>query len=115
MEKKMKRILMLLLLIVCVPTLCLGAQIYGSLRVDNASVGAGVLVRIECPEGAYEGKTDAYGSYTVPLRVSKKCSLLVHYNGQWSGRFDVYPYADPVRYDFDLLRQKDGSIGLRRR
>lgn len=111
----MKRIPMLLLLIIGLPIIGLGAQIYGNLRVDNASVGAGVLVRIECPEGAYEGRTDAYGSYSVPLRPSKKCSLLVHYSGQWSARFDVYPYEDPVRYDFDLLRQGDGTMALRRR
>ena len=111
----MKRLPLLLITILCLPIITFAAQIYGSLRVDNASVGEGVLVRIQCPEGAYDGKTDRYGSYSVPLRPGKKCSLSVYYAGRWTAAFDVYPYEDPVRYDFDLLKQGDGSITLRRR
>jgi hypothetical protein len=112
----MKKVLLLLLTMMCLPIPAIGAQIYGTLRWNNASVGAGVPVNIQCMEGpAYKGSTDAYGSYSVPLRISKKCGLSVYFGNQWSKPFDVYPYEDPVRYDFDLIRGKDGTLGLRRR
>lgn len=112
----MKRLAILLFTIMCVPVFAYGAQIFGNLRWNNASVGANVPVRLECDNGAaYEGRTDGYGSYKVPLRASKKCGLTVYFNNQWSRAFDVFPYEDPVRYDFDLVGQGDGTIGLRRR
>lgn len=111
----MKKISMVLLLMVCLPVLAFGAQIYGNLRWNNASVGEGVAVKIQCPEGAYDGRTDAYGSYRVALRPSKKCDLSVYFANQWSNSFPVYPYDDPVRYDFDIVRQGNGSLNLVRR
>ncbi len=112
----MKRPAIILLIIMCVPVLAFGAQIYGNLKSNNSSVGENVPVRIQCDDGAsYEGRTDGYGSYRVPLRASKKCGLTVYFGGQWSRAFDVYPYEDPVRYDFDLVGMGDGTIGLRRR
>lgn len=111
----MKRILMLTFLIFCLPVLGLGAQIYGSLRANNASVGQNVPVRIQCGAVAYDGRTDAYGSYSVGLPSSKKCSLSVYYSGLWSRAFDVYPDDDPVRYDFDLQGPSNGALTLTRR
>jgi len=111
----MKRLPVVLLLIACLPALVLGAQIYGNLRWNNASVGEGVAVKIQCAEGPYEGRTDGYGSYSVPLRPSRKCDLFVYFANQWSIPFDVYPSQDPVRYDFDIVRQADGRLALRRR
>lgn len=111
----MKKIPLLLLIMMCVPMLAFGAQIFGSLRWNNGSVGANVPVRIQCAEGGYEGRTDAYGAYSVPLRPSRKCVLTVYFGNQWSNPFPVYPYEDPVRYDFDLVPQPDGKIGLTRR
>lgn len=111
----MKKIPMVLLLIICLPVLVFGAQIFGNLRWNNGSVGEGVPVRIQCPEGAYDGRTDAYGSYSVALRPSRKCGLSVYFANQWSIPFDVYPYEDPVRYDFDIVRQDNGTLALKRR
>lgn len=109
----MKKILTLVLMIVCVPVLAMGAQIYGTLRRNNAPV-ENVEVKIHCPEGDYWGRTDAQGSYSVPLRPSRDCGLYVNFENHWSIRFDVYPYDDPVRYDFDLIPDGEG-IRLRRR
>ncbi|HUS10511.1 MAG TPA: hypothetical protein VMZ30_08605 [Pyrinomonadaceae bacterium] len=112
----MKKTAILLLIIMCMPSVSFGAQIFGSLRSNSASVGPNVPVRIQCDDGnAYEARTDAYGSYSVPLRISKKCDLTVYFSGQWSRAFAVYPYDDPVRYDFDLVGMGDGTFGLRRR
>lgn len=110
----MKKVSMLVLLIFCIPILAMGAQVYGNLKWNNASVGENVPVKIHCPDADYEGRTDAYGSYTVPLRPSKNCGLYVYFNNTWSSRFDVYPYDDPVRYDFDLIANGSG-LDLRRR
>jgi hypothetical protein len=111
----MKKLPMLLLLIFCIPVLGLGAQIYGNLRANNASVGEGVAVRIQCDGTNYDGRTDAYGSYSVGVPQSKTCRLSVNYSGSWSDPFAVYPDDDPVRYDFDLLRQNNGALILTRR
>lgn len=111
----MKRLPMVLLLIACLPVLAFGAQIYGNLRWNNASVGEGVAVKIQCPEGSFEGRTDGYGSYSVALRPSRKCDLYVYFANQWSIPFAVYPSQDPVRYDFDIVRLPDGRLDLKRR
>jgi hypothetical protein len=112
----MKRLALLVFTIICIPIAAYGAQVYGNLRWNNASVGVNVPVRIQCDDGAaYEARTDGYGSYSVPMRASKKCTLTVYFNDKWSRGFDVYPYEDPVRYDFDLVGMGDGTIGLRRR
>jgi hypothetical protein len=111
----MKRLPMVMLLIACLPALAFAAQIYGNLRWNNAAVGEGVVVKIQCPEGPYEGRTDGYGSYSVALRPSKKCGLSVYFANQWSVPFDVFPYEDPVRYDFDIVRQGNGTLALVRR
>ena len=110
----MKKIPMLLLIIICLPILGIGAQIYGNLRWNGGNVGMNVPVKIVCDQTPYEARTDANGSYTVPLRLSKKCDLSVYFADRWSRAFVVYPYEDPVRYDFDLI-DVGNAIELRRR
>ncbi len=110
----MKKITMLLLLILFLPTFAFAGQIYGSLKIDNKSVGEGVEIKIKCGEAPYSGRTDPYGSYSVYLRQAGRCTLTVTYGGQESQPFGIESYEDPVRYDFDLVRQ-DGTLVLRRR
>lgn len=111
----MKRISTVLVLLLWLPIVAFGSQIYGNLRMNNDSV-QGVQVRIKCDGAEYVGQTDAYGSYRVPVgsAKAKDCKFSVSYNGRWSGDFAVYAYDDPVRYDFDLV-ETNGSIALRRR
>ncbi len=113
----MKRftLLLLMLLILCIPVLGRGTQIFGTLRTNNSSVGPNVTIRIQCDGGAYEGRTDAYGSYRVGLPRAKSCGLSVYYAGVWSTAFSVYPDDDPVRYDFDLMGPYNGNLSLARR
>lgn len=111
----MKKVALLLVIILCLPILGFGAQIFGRLRANNASVGKDVWVKIQCDNGKFEAKTNAYGSYRVLMPLSKNCQLTVYYQGKESKPFKVYPYKDPVRYDFDLLKQDDGSLALRRK
>jgi hypothetical protein len=111
----MKKTAILLLTIMCVPIVGLGAQIYGNLRSNNASVGPNVLVTIRCEDGSInQSTTDSSGSYSVPARPSKKCWMSVVFGGRSSKESAVYPYDDPVRYDFDVV-DNGGAIELRRR
>lgn len=111
----MKKTTILLLTILCVPIVSFGAQIYGNLRSNNASVGANVPVTIRCEDGSInQGTTDSSGSYSVPARPSKKCWMSVYFGGRSSKESAVYPYDDPVRYDFDVV-DNGGTIELRRR
>lgn len=114
----MRRIGMLLLLILLFPTGALAGQIFGSLKQNNSSVGNGVGVRIQCGEKGrpIEGATDSYGSYSLYVPQPGKCAFTVYYSGQWSVPYEIYSdQADPVRYDFELVRQDDGSYRLERR
>ena len=109
----MKAIRLLLLSIVLFPTVAYGGQIFGTLTVDNRPVGKDVTVIIECGATNGKGQTDAYGSYKVFVPKGK-CTLKVIYGGQ-ELLFALYSYDDPVRYDFSIVRQSNGSLTLQRR
>jgi hypothetical protein len=114
----MRRFAILLLLILLFPTFALAGQIFGSLKHNNTSVGKGVGVKIQCGEKdkPLEGTSDSFGSYSVYVPQPGKCAFTVYYGGQWSWPFDVYSdQTDPVRYDFELVRQSDGSFKLERK
>ncbi len=111
----MKKIAFCFQLVLLFPSLVLGAQVFGSLKYDDRSVGEGVVVKIQC-DGEKEvwRKTDAYGSYSAYLQP-KHCSLWVNLGNQWSEPAAVYPDAtDPVRYDFELI-SRDGRLILGRK
>lgn len=114
----MRRIAILLLLILLFPTFAVAGQIFGSLKENNTSVGKGVGIRIQCGEkvNPYEGESDSYGSYSVYVPQPGKCAFTVYYAGQWSLPYDIYSdQTDPVRYDFELVRQHDRSFKLERK
>jgi hypothetical protein len=112
----MRKIIVCFQLILFLPTLVFAAQVFGSLKYEDKSVGPGVEIKIQC-EGQKDVwlKTDEYGSYSTYLR-SRKCNLQVNFRNQWSEGFDIYPdETDPVRYDFELARRENGSLFLRRK
>jgi hypothetical protein len=111
----MKTIHTALLLILFSPAVASAAQIFGTLKEGDRPVGKGVSVAIECQGGGDSKDTDAYGSYNLFARQPGKCTLKVLYGGQWSKPFPIYSYNDPVRYDFELVRQGDGQYALVRR
>jgi hypothetical protein len=115
----MKRILACLLLVLMLPVLVFGAQVFGSLTYEKRSVGEGIVIKIQCgakSERSYETKTDSYGSYSVYLPRPERCSLTAIYRNQTSQPYDIYPDdTDPVRYDFELSKRDDGALILRRR
>ena len=109
----MKVLRLLLFSILLSQTVAYGGQIFGTLTVDNKSVGKGVKITIECGTANGAGETDDYGSYKIFVPKGK-CTLKVIYGGQ-EILFGIYSYDDPVRYDFDVVRGGDGKYFLKRR
>jgi hypothetical protein len=116
-EDEMRKIAIPLFLILLFPTFALAGQIFGSLKQNGASIGKGTAVLIKCSESEkYEGQTDGYGSYNIYVPRAGKCGFTVYYGGRWSPAYFVYSdQTDPVRYDFELVRQPDGSFKLERK
>lgn len=113
----MKKIAACLLVVLFLPVFAFAAQVFGSLKYEDRSVGEGVNLKVQC-EGQKEvwAKTDAYGSYSVYLPQPKKCGLQVSFRNQWTDVFVIYPdETDPVRYDFELVRHDNGTLFLRRK
>jgi hypothetical protein len=113
----MKKIAVCVLLIVFLPMLAVAAQVFGSLKYEDRSVGQGVDLKIQCVgEKEVWAKTDAYGSYSAYLPRPKKCGLQVSFGKQWTDVYDIYPdETDPVRYDFELVKRDNGTLFLRRK
>lgn len=112
----MRKFIALLVFLFCAPGLAVAAQIFGNLKQDNRSVGQGVEISINCGGRAQQAFTDAYGAYSVYVPNSGRCSLTV--NDGKAGRshpYTVLSSEEPTRYDFDLIRNPDGSLSLRRR
>lgn len=112
----MRKIITCFQIILFIPAIAMAAQVFGSLKFEDRSVGPGVQVRIRCDaEKEIWIKTDNFGSYSAYLRP-KKCALDVNFRNQWSEPIDIYPdQTDPVRYDFELVRRPNGALFLRRK
>lgn len=110
----MKAFAILVLFIFLSPIIAYAAQIYGSLTEGGSPV-RGVRAVIKCSSGReYSKDTDNYGSYNVYVGEKGKCAFTVYYSGQ-TPTSDVYSYDEPVRYDFELMRQQNGQYILRRK
>lgn len=111
----MRKIVFCFQMILLLPAIVFGAQVFGSLKYQDRSVGAGVVVKIQCDgEKDVWVNTDGYGSYSAYL-PPKHCSLSVNLRNQWSEPAEVYPDStDPVRYDFELV-SRDGRLFLGRK
>jgi len=115
----MKRVLFVSLTAFLLFRAAFAGQIYGILRDGEQSVAEGVVIEMiysdKSGEKRYAAKTDKYGSYKVYAPISGRFWLRVYYAGDWSQPYQVSSYDDPVRYDFDLVRQSDGKYVLKRR
>ena len=78
-------------------------QIYGTLRENGRGV-AGVRVEI-IPQGKgpYVATTGADGSYRIFVKETGRCEFRVVYRGSSVPAANVFSYATPVKYDFDLV------------
>ena len=87
-------------------------NIYGSLWIDGKPA-AGAQIQIRCAS-PHPAQTDGNGSYSVFVPENGRCTFHVDYQGR-AVETPVASYGNPVKYDFDLVHQPDGSIALRSR
>lgn len=96
------------------PSSSSAAQVYGTLRESDRSVGPNVRVEVVCGTSVYRALTDEYGSYQLFARETGRCTLRVYYQNQMP-ETSINSYNEPAHNDFDLVREPDGRYELRRR
>ena len=111
----MRKFISLIVVTICCAGIVRAGQIYGSVKEGSRSVGEGVEVSINCGGKPISARTDSYGSYKLYVPNSGKCTLSIYYQNQWSQPFPVFSDQEPLRYDFELVKQSDGSLTLKRR
>ena len=52
---------------------------------------------------SYEGKTGPDGSYQIFVKETGKCEFQVHSGGKTQATANVFSYADPAKYEFELV------------
>ncbi len=109
----MRRLTILLLLVMMIPAFTGAAEIYGNIKKGSKSLGRGVPVEIEIKNKIYSTKTDRYGSYSIYVRETGKCTLTVK-GTRSSPSIGIRSYKSSVRYDLVLYR-KDGKWHLKRK
>ena len=92
----------------------LAGQISGRLTDANRPLPEGVRVAVNCGGDVRETATDRFGSYRVYHPRAGECTMEVRY-GPRPAIAPVVSYAEPVTFDFELVRNRDGSYQLRRR
>lgn len=116
----MKKIIILVVIIICFPTFTFAQEIYGSIKMWGQPV-AGVNVIIKYPAGSTTepdtattepdtATTDRYGSYSIHARESK-CTLIVQMGNNPS--FQVTSDNTKARYNF-VLEIENNQYKLRR-
>jgi hypothetical protein len=88
-------------------------EIYGTVSEQGKPVGAGAALRLACGDAAAEAKTDAYGSYSLKVNATGKCTLSLT-SAPGSPSMPVTVYEKSARYDLALARS-DGKATLSRK
>ena len=109
----MRRLTILLVLVMLIPMLADAAEIYGTIRKGSKSLGSGVPVEIRIGNKLYSTKTDKYGSYSLYVVETGKCTLTIR-GTKSSPSIEVRSYKSSARYDLVLYR-KDNTWRLKRK
>jgi hypothetical protein len=95
------------------PAALAAGQVYGTVTAGGKPVNR-VSVTIRCGGAVTSGTTVDDGSYRINVPQQGRCTLeLTGFQGGPSA--EVFSYANPARYDFDLVHLPDGRYQLRRR
>lgn len=102
----MWRLSLFLGLALCWSPVLMGGQVYGTL-LENGKGVAGVDIEI-LPQGkdakdAYKATTGPDGSYRIFVTETGKCAFRASKGEKSAPATNVFSYATPVKYDFDLL------------
>jgi hypothetical protein len=92
------------LILGCLAVPAFAGNIYGSLWIDGHPA-AGAQVQIRCT-AAHGAQTDGNGGYSVFVPENRRCTFHVDFGGR-SGEVQVASYANPVKYDFNLVLEGD--------
>jgi hypothetical protein len=90
--------------VLCGSSVMTAGQVYGTLR-DGAGKGLrDIQVVIVSPaKTSYTGKTGADGSYQIFVKETGRCEFRVDSGGKAPATANVFSYADPAKYDFELV------------
>jgi hypothetical protein len=100
----MQRFLFCLLCVLCGSPILTAGQVYGTLRDASGKVLAGIQIVIVSPaKTTYEGKTGPDGSYQIFVKETGRCEFQAHYGGKAPATANVFSYADPAKYEFELV------------
>ncbi|MEO8099370.1 MAG: carboxypeptidase-like regulatory domain-containing protein [Acidobacteriota bacterium] len=99
----MRHLWLSFLFILCGSPILTAGQVYGALRDASGKGMPGIQIIIISPaKTPYEVKTGADGSYQVFVKETGKCEFQAHYGGKAPATANVFSYADPAKYEFEL-------------
>ena len=100
----MHRFQVYLLSLLCGATSLTAGQIYGTLRDGSGKGLPNIPIVIVSPTKAtYEGKTGPDGSYQIFVKENGRCEFQVNTGGKAPATANVFSYADPAKYEFELV------------
>ncbi len=77
-------------------------QVYGTIRDAAGKPVPGIAIKIVSPAKTYEGKTGADGAYQVFVTENGKCEFQAMLGGKSPATANVFSYAEPTKYDFEV-------------
>ena len=88
---------------VCGSSILTAGQVYGTLRDANGKGLPGIQIVIISPgKISYEGKTGPDGSFQIFVKETGRCEFQVQSGGKATATANVFSYADPAKYEFEL-------------
>ncbi len=104
-----------LLAILCITVLFASAAhagiVFGTIT-EGGRAAANVGIEIKCgPSGPFRASTNGQGSYSVRVNATGECSLRIT-NKPGNPVTPIFSYAQPVRYDFTLIRSSSNVYTL---
>ena len=110
--EEMKTILRFVIVTLLFSSLLTAGEVYGLIKDGGRPIDGGTPVVLRCGVGVDSGVTDKYGSYSLSLPASGKCTLTVYYRGR-AVSVEVFLYSKPVRFDLTMDQEKGKQL-LRR-
>jgi bifunctional ADP-heptose synthase (sugar kinase/adenylyltransferase) len=88
-------------------------EVYGTVTEAGKPVAAGMALKLACGDASTAAKTDAYGSYSVKINATGKCTLTVA-SLAGAPSITVNVYEKSARYDLTLA-QSGGKYTISRK
>jgi hypothetical protein len=99
--------------ILCMASVALAGEIYGTITDTGKPVPAGVKIEITIGGKNFAGETDKFGTYHVVAVDGGKGTLIANYKDQ-KLEATVFSYDKATRYDW-TVETVDGKMSLKRK